>query len=192
MQIIKTNRSHGESTQKTIPQDAADRVENGAAAQKQSKGVTVQGFQGIEDTVEISAEARNKTFDLQSALEKMRSDMRELRDGLERAREAGEGAAEGWKEKIRCLQIAIRIISGGKVPDEDHRYLRDKDPELYVRAITMRIEKKDPEEYDRLSEDEEDGDGEIAGPSADAARVGAGGYVEAEGNAASETSQPEQ
>jgi len=108
----------------------------------------------IEDKVEISDEARAKSDDFQKMLEDMRSEMRALREELKRAGEAGEGAAEAWKEKIRCLIIAMRIMSGDIVPEQDHRYLREKDMDLYCRAIMMRVEKEDPDEYDRLSEDE--------------------------------------
>ena len=107
-------------------------------------------------TVEVTKEAKSKAIDWQSKLDEMRNDMRTLREGLERAKELGEGAAEAWKEKIKCLQIAMRIMSGSKVPEADHRFLQDKDPELYGKAITMRMEKVDPKEHDRLSEDEED------------------------------------
>jgi len=108
------------------------------------------------DTVVVSDEAKKSAVDWQSKLEEMRDKMRELREGLQRAREAGEGAAEAWKEKIKCMQIAMRIMSGNKVPEEDHRFLQEKDPELYGKAITMRMEKVDPKEHDRLSEDEEE------------------------------------
>ena len=119
------------------------------------------------DKVEISDEAKAKSDDFQKMLEDMRSEMRALREELKRAGEAGEGAAEAWKEKIRCLIIAMRIMSGDIVPEQDHRYLRDKDMDLYCRAIMMRVEKEDPDEYDRLSEDEkrrrDDGTGDPEG-----------------------------
>ena|GEM_PF-2498887 len=109
-----------------------------------------------EDTVVISTEAKDKSKAIQDKLDEMRNRIKELMDGLQQAREASEGAAEMWKEKIRCLQIAMRIMAGDKVPEGDHRYLREKDAELYAKAITMRKEKDDPKEYDRLSEDEEE------------------------------------
>jgi len=116
------------------------------------------------DTVVVSEEAKRGPIDWQSKLDEMRNEMRALLENLERAREAGEGAAEAWKEKIRCMQIAMRIMSGNKVPDADHRYLREKDAELYGKAITMRMEKVDPKEHDRLSEDEEEDGGIVDNP----------------------------
>jgi len=111
----------------------------------------------IRDKVEISEKAKAKADDFQKMLEEMRSEMQALREGLKRAGEAGDGAAAAWKEKIQCLIIAMRIMSGDNVPEEDHRFLRERDVELYSRAIMMRIKKEDPEDYDRLSEEDEQG-----------------------------------
>jgi len=109
------------------------------------------------DTVDVSEEAKKKAKDFQDKLEEMRNDMRMLRDELKRAGEAAEGAAEMWRIEIKCMLIAMRIMSGNKVPIEDQRFLMDNKPELYAKAITMRMEKADPKEHDRLSEDEEEG-----------------------------------
>jgi hypothetical protein len=108
-----------------------------------------------EDTVVISAEAKRMSGELRSGLDELREKYLTLSEDLRRAREAGEGMAEMMKEKIRCLQIAMRIMSGHKVPAEDHHYLAEKDPELYGKAMAMRIERAEPKEYERLSEDEE-------------------------------------
>ena len=124
------------------------------------------------DTVDVSEEAKKKVKDFQSKLEEMRDEMRRLREELERAGEAGEGAAEMWKIEIKCLQIAMRIMSGNKVPPADHRFLMDNKPELYAKAITMKMEKVDPKELDRLSEEEEES---IAGDPESAAAESTGG-----------------
>ena len=156
---MKIHKSFSENVQRADAQNAAELIKPVPATQKEAPEIQTPDIAHITDTVEISTEAKRKTNNFQEKLEKMRDDMRMLREELKRAREAGEGAAEAWKEKIRCLQIAMRIISGDNVPYEDHRYLREKDVELYGRAITMRVEKEDPKDLDRLSEDEEE-DGE--------------------------------
>ncbi|MCL2125526.1 MAG: hypothetical protein FWH33_06005 [Oscillospiraceae bacterium] len=92
---------------------------------------------------------------LSDALEKMRAESRELQRQLEAAREQGDGMADYFKKKLQCIIIAMRIMQGDKVPPEDHRFLAEEEPELYHKAMSMRVEKEDPEEYDRLSEDEE-------------------------------------
>jgi len=151
---MNVGKAHGEIILKNITREALESKKPVSFARPQTPEIQIPELLPSEDKVDISEEAKKKADDFQKMLEKMRSDMRALREGLKQAREAGEGAAEAWKERIKCLQIAMRIMSGDKVPEEDHRYLREKDMEMYSRAISLRIEKKDPKEYDRLSEDE--------------------------------------
>ena len=92
---------------------------------------------------------------MQSKLEEMRNRYHTLRDELKRAGDISEGMAESYKEKIKCMQIAMRIMAGDKVPIEDHRYLAERDKELYVKALSMRVEKRNPKEHDKLSEEED-------------------------------------
>ena len=131
---------------------------------------TAEDLQDAVDTLVVSEEAKRGAVDWEARLEELREEMRALLEGIRQAGEAGDGAAEAWKEKIRCLQIAMRIMSGNNVPKEDHRFLQEKDPELYSKSITMRAEKVDPKDHDRLSEDEEDdgiaGDPENTGAEA--------------------------
>jgi len=154
-----TIKEQREYVKKTNSRDVLEKKEPESATNaKTSKAQDAEAL-FIEDVVEISTEAKSKADELRQMMENMRDEMKALREGLKQAREAGEGAAAAWKEKIICLQIAMRIMSGNIVPEEDHRYLRERDIELYSRAIQLRIEKKDPDEYDRLSEDEKnDGD----------------------------------
>ena len=106
------------------------------------------------DTVDISEEGKQKANSLQSKFEEMRNRYGMLHEELKRAGDIATGMAEGYKVKIKCMQIAMRIMSGDKVPLADHRYLAERDSELYAKALSMRVEKKDPKEHDRLSEDE--------------------------------------
>ena len=151
MNIGKTNRA---IIPNIITLEVPESKKTEQTAQTKTPETIDSGALQPGDTVEISPEAKNKAEDFQKKLDEMRNEMKALREGLKQAAEAGKGAAEGWKEKIKCLQIAMRIISGNKVPEEDHRYLRERDVELYSRAIQLRIEKEDPKEYDKLSEEE--------------------------------------
>lgn len=81
---------------------------------------------------------------------------RSMFEQLEAAHAQAKATGEGLREKMMCLEIAMRIISGDNVPKEDHQYLLKKDPGLYMRAISMRFQKEDPKDHDRLTEDEED------------------------------------
>jgi len=131
-------------------------------------------FHGARDTAEISqeakdiynnfllesesdrtAETKDKMSEWKEKLEQMRSDMKRLRDEIRRAGEIAEGMGEAMREMIKCLRIAMRIMSGHNVPEADHRFLMDKDTALYSKAIMMRKEIIDPDDLERLSEDEE-------------------------------------
>ena len=141
-------------------------------ANNQNSGTEIPGFLS-EDTVVISAEGKEKSDSFQSKLEELRNRYRTLSEELKRAEAVASGMAEQCKEKIRCMRIAMRIISGGKVPIEDQRYLAEKDMELYAHAMSMRVEKEDPEEYDRLSEDEKTENGvDVNDPAAGDTAVG--------------------
>jgi len=145
------------NAQMTIP-----KIERNTGTSGTSENIQTSGNQGfvilLEDMADISGDARSNADDLQNKLDEMRNRYQELRDGLKRARDLGEGMSRAWKEKILCLKIAMRIMSGDKVPIEDKRFLAEKDPELYRQAISLRREKKDPKEYDRLSEKDEKDD----------------------------------
>ena len=122
-------------------------------AQKAQDQITIS----VTDEVTISGKAKIKSKEETSfadALEKMRAESRELQRQLEAARKQSEGAAEYYRRKLKCILIAMRIMQGDKVPPEDHSFLAEEEPELYQKAMSLRIEKEDPEEYDRVSEDE--------------------------------------
>lgn len=107
----------------------------------------------IVDSVEISDEGKRKSRDesvgMQAQLEMMQKQ-------VEAAQKQGEAMSKTMEVQMKCMTIAMHIISGDKVPQEDHRYLSEKDRELYMKALSMRIEKEKPEECDRVSEDEEE------------------------------------
>jgi len=161
-------------------------------------------FHNTKDTAEISQEAKemfesvplgsedektkvakDKTEEWKEKLEQLRRDMNWFRDELKRAGEVAEGMGEAMREMIKCLRIAMRIMSGHNVPEADHRFLMDKDTALYSKAIMMRREIIDPEELERLSEDEEENEesseiGEIPTPPADAGAEVSGDSVSAD------------
>ena len=74
-------------------------------------------------------------------------------DSMKEQEEAGE---EAWSTYGKCLTIAIRISSGDNVPLSDMEYLKEHNMELYTQAMTLRMPKKDPKDYDSVLEDEEE------------------------------------
>jgi hypothetical protein len=72
---------------------------------------------------------------------------------------------------LKCLIISRRIMAGDKVPVEDHRFLQKHDPELYGKAILMRLPKQDPHEYKRISEDDSNSEGTAPPPAEEIAEI---------------------
>ena len=85
----------------------------------------------------------------------MSDELKDFKEQLEIARKQSEGAAKEWETLIKCLKIAMRIMSGDIVPKADHRYLAKNEPEMYAKAITLRRHKAEPKKHKRLSEKEE-------------------------------------
>ena len=184
--MMKINKTSGGSVLKVINQAVEDSKKSAASKKSTAEDISItappaRSALTLEDTIELSQNAKDsaKKNDKRSKLDERRNELEALRRELERINEMNEGAAEGWRNKIKALRIAMRIISGHNVPEEDHRFLREADIDLYTRAITMRIEKQDPDDYDRLSEDEEERADKAGDDSADAAapapEVDAGG-----------------
>lgn len=88
-------------------------------------------------------------------LEEMRNNYILLADQLHNLNEQGKASAEAAEIKQKCLTIAMRIMSGDDVPADDYRFLLEKDPELYGKAIIMRMQKENPAKHKRLSKDED-------------------------------------
>ena len=106
------------------------------------------------DTVELSAQGLEK--ERIAKVEPASQDVGILQKQMEQIREQSEDAAEGWKIYIKCLRIAMRIISGDNVPEIDHQYLAKNDPELYGKAMSMKVHKQDPEDLDSISDEDDD------------------------------------
>ena len=110
-----------------------------------------------------------------------------LRSELKRGRQEKDALESSAKELLVCLEIARRIMGGDKVPLGDHKFLMERNMEMYSRAIMLRRIKEDPEEYDRLSEDEEaekPGDAPEADTGSDTAPGTEAGAVPVEAEAA--------
>ena len=113
-----------------------------------------------QDRVEISHEAwaaqraQEKREALEAAAQARAAERESLAQQAEAAAEEADAAAEAYGDLGKCILIASRIMAGDKVPPEDHKFLREHDPEMYEQAITLRQEKERPEKHRRLSEDE--------------------------------------
>lgn len=145
--------------QKLVGQPSKEQAAPGSAAAKPSP------------PGEMAMERRLRQLE---TLQKAVGQMKDERAAMKQAEENGKAQQEGIKVLLTCMEISRRIISGDKVPREDHAYLMKHDMELYARSIMMRRIKEDPEEHDRLSEEEEPSDGAKSTAGSDAAASGGG------------------
>lgn len=81
---------------------------------------------------------------------------RELAAMLEQLRESSDPSNNPYSDRIKCLQIAMRIINGDKVPTKDMQFLMENEPELYAKALLLRRQNDKPKKYKSLLEDEKD------------------------------------
>jgi hypothetical protein len=138
--------------QKTAQQKQGGQNEPAASADGTAAFTTPQ------DTVDISAgdSQQLQKKSLQKRYKDAQGQMDEMRQQLESAKTQAKAAGESAEVKMKCITIAMRIMSGDEVPREDHRYLAKHDLELYCKAITMRVAREKPRHYKRISEDEDD------------------------------------
>ena len=99
-------------------------------------------------------------------------------DDLDSANEEADAMARQLKTRMKCVEIARRIMQGKKVPLKDERYLMENDPKGYQLAIAFRKPpKKDEKECKSVLDDEDRQSGETS-DSGETAPVGASGGVE--------------
>ena len=55
---------------------------------------------------------------------------------------------------LKCIQIAMRIMSGHRVPVKDERFLAETEPEMYLRAVILRRENEDSKDYKSVLEED--------------------------------------
>ncbi|MEG1971698.1 MAG: hypothetical protein RR315_00965 [Oscillospiraceae bacterium] len=118
------------------------------------------------DSIVISNEERAKLK--KEAIIKQQAEIKAQQEDMKAQMKAAEAEAKALSDaasiQSNCLLIASRIISGDEVPKEDMRYLAKNSPELYGKAMTLRISREHPKKYKRISP--EDGEGAPTGTDA--------------------------
>ena len=89
-------------------------------------------------------------------LKEMSNEFERFTERLEEMRKQSQASSEFYETQRKCMLIAMRIMQGDNVPHEDIAYLVENAPEMYAKAIIMRIQKEDPEDHERVSEEKED------------------------------------
>jgi len=109
--------------------------------------------------ISISDEAR----DLFEKEEKLRFNKNEFSESelaqmLEQLRESSDPSNNPYMDKIKCLQIAMRILNGDKVPSRDRKFLMEKEPALYSQSVLLSRKNNKPKKYKSLLDDEKSDD----------------------------------
>ncbi len=87
--------------------------------------------------------ADEKREDFNKILEELKMVEKELKESQEK----NQQEKDALETHMKCLKIALRIMTGNKVPLKDHRFLSKNDPALYGKSILMRIPKEKPIKY---------------------------------------------
>lgn len=102
----------------------------------------------VQDTLRISQEGRDKAREMTT--------FSWLQEQIESANGEADATTEKLKVVLRCQKIAAHIMKGDKMDPKDLQYLMEHDSKGYQMAMAMRKIKKDPDECDRITEDEEE------------------------------------
>ena len=108
-----------------------------------------------DDTVSISAEARALLAE-DEKLNPYDEKAREVAEMLRQLERAPDPADNPYMDKIKCLQIAMRIMNGDHVPTKDRQFLLENEPQMYSQALLLRRNNNDPKKYKSLIEDKKD------------------------------------
>lgn len=162
-------------------------------AQNGEKGQKVSGAgRPTADRLELSRQwvesMEEQRVQTQAALlagekEKKSNGILDMLDGVSAEQEELDALSQEMKAKMKCLEIAMRMMKGKKVPPEDERYLMENDPEGYKVAMAMKaFVKEDKEECESVLKDEEKNSGQTA-EAGEAAPVEEGGEPSGGGDA---------
>lgn len=78
---------------------------------------------------------------------------------METEEEKLDGLSEELDVQMKCLEIAMNMMKGKKVPPEDEKYLMEHDPNGYKMAMAMKALVKEDQEECKSVLDEEDKNG---------------------------------
>lgn len=144
--LIKIDNS---TVEKIGSVERTENIENTEVIEKSEKTEVIKNFKSAE---ERKADREKKQIE---KLNEMKNNYETLSRGLKNVNEQTEAAAEASRIQLKCMKIAMRIMAGDDVPVKDHQFLVEHAPELYGKAIMMRIQKEDPIKHKRLSEDKD-------------------------------------
>lgn len=108
--------------------------------------------------------------------EKKSGGVLDMLDEVSAANEEVDAMARQLKMRMKCVEIARRIMQGKKVPIKDERYLMENDPKGYQLAMALRKPpKKDEKECKSVLDDEDEESKASGGEETAPAEVSSGG-----------------
>ena len=161
----RTSHSHGNRNVGNVNNQLSERSKNNVKNRNNPVLINIsdEGRQAALDSQTTDTQNKSidkdalKMMDMQNELAKlanMKSDNESFIKQMKAAQEAGKAKLEEARIRMKCLLIAGHIMSGDEVHKADIKYLKKHDPELYRKAISLRMEKENPKKIKRLSEDE--------------------------------------
>lgn len=119
--------------------------------EKQQASVSTDGDNAVIRGVDLNISDAGK-----QKLKEQENFLSYLQDQLDSIKEQEKAGEESWATLGKCLKIAARIAAGDNVPQQDMHYLQEHNPELFMKAMLLRMPKEDPEDCESVLEDEED------------------------------------
>lgn len=110
--------------------------------------------QGITSkTQKLSSEEKAKQ--IKEDFEKKLKEIKAIERQLEECSKKSQQEKDAMEIHIKCLKIALRIMTGNIVPLKDHKFLAKNDPVLYGKSILMRIPKEKPIKYKAVTKNKD-------------------------------------
>ncbi len=117
-----------------------------------------------DDTISISNEAKNLLEEEKNLMFNKMEDESNMITELLRQLEEAKNSDNPQDNFIKCIQIAMRIMNGDKVPRKDEQFLFENQPQMYSNALLLRRVNDKPKKYDSIIEDKKD-DASDSGPT---------------------------
>jgi len=106
----------------------------------------------VNDIVSISEEAKKHLTEDKNLIN-FDENLSELKDMLNKLDESSD-SGDHYTDLIKCIQIAMRIMSGDSVPNKDKSFLAEHEPQMYSNAMLLKQKNDKPKKYDSILEDE--------------------------------------
>lgn len=155
-----TGTGENQSNIHVIIQKAGDASGSQAAPDKNT--ASEAGSDSNGDNMTVSGVSLKISDEGKQKLEAQKNFLESLQSQWESIESQQDSEEESWDVYGKCLKIAMSIVSGDNVPQQDIQYLMEHNMDLYTQAMSMRIPKEDPEDCDSVLEEEEEGGEEDA------------------------------